>query len=161
MKLERSLIQYVCACSLSCVQLFCDPINCSLPGSSVHGTSQARILEWVTISFFREEIPPDPSNSGIEPTPPELAGGFFTTNATWEAQRALLSFSSSVVSDSANPYQASLSFTLSRSLLKFMSIVSLMPSNHLILCTYFPKLLLILSFSSVQSLSCVRLFAPP
>ena len=29
----------------------CDPIDCSLPGSSVHGIFQARILEWVAISF--------------------------------------------------------------------------------------------------------------
>ena len=32
---------------------FCDPMNCSLPGSSIHGIFQARILEWVTISFSR------------------------------------------------------------------------------------------------------------
>ena len=31
--------------SLSCVQL-CNPIDCSLPGSSVHGIFQARVLEW-------------------------------------------------------------------------------------------------------------------
>ena len=31
----------------------CDPVDCSLPGSSVHGILQARILEWVTISFSR------------------------------------------------------------------------------------------------------------
>ena len=31
----------------------CDPLDCSLPGSSVHGISQARILEWVGISFSR------------------------------------------------------------------------------------------------------------
>ena len=30
-----------------------DPMDCSLPGSSVHGTFQARILEWVAISFSR------------------------------------------------------------------------------------------------------------
>ena len=29
----------------------CDPMNCSLPDSSVHGILQARILEWVAISF--------------------------------------------------------------------------------------------------------------
>ena len=29
----------------------CDPMNCSLPGSSVHGIFQARVLEWVAISF--------------------------------------------------------------------------------------------------------------
>ena len=34
----------------SCLTL-CDPIDCSLPGSSVHEISQARILEWVVISF--------------------------------------------------------------------------------------------------------------
>ena len=31
----------------------CDPMDCTLPGSSVHGISQARILEWVAISFSR------------------------------------------------------------------------------------------------------------
>ena len=39
--------------SLSCVQLFVTPMDCSLPGSSIHGIFQARILEWVTISFSR------------------------------------------------------------------------------------------------------------
>ena len=29
----------------------CDPMDCGLPGSSVHGIYQARILEWVAISF--------------------------------------------------------------------------------------------------------------
>ena len=28
-----------------------DPMNCSLPGSSVHGICQARVLEWVAIAF--------------------------------------------------------------------------------------------------------------
>ena len=49
-----------------------------------------------------------------------------------------IQFSRSVVSDSATPWtaacQASLSITSSRSLLKLMSIESVMPSNHLILC---------------------------
>ena len=31
----------------------CDPMDCSLPGSLVHGVLQARILEWVAISFSR------------------------------------------------------------------------------------------------------------
>ena len=32
-----------------------DPMDCSLPGSSVHGTSQARVLEWGAIAFsFRD-----------------------------------------------------------------------------------------------------------
>ena len=36
----------------------CDPVDCSLPGSSVHEISQARILEWVVISFSRSSSPP-------------------------------------------------------------------------------------------------------
>ena len=36
----------------SCLTL-CNPVDCSPPGSSVHGISQARILEWVAISSSR------------------------------------------------------------------------------------------------------------
>ena len=36
----------------------CDPMDCSLPGSSVHGTFQARVLEWVAISFYRGSSQP-------------------------------------------------------------------------------------------------------
>ena len=39
-----------CLVAQSCLTL-CDPMDCSPPGSSIHGISQARILEWVTISF--------------------------------------------------------------------------------------------------------------
>ena len=52
----------------------CDPVNYSPPGSSVHGTSQARILKWIAICFSRDI--PEP---GIESEPPALTGRFFTT----------------------------------------------------------------------------------
>ena len=39
-----------CALLFSCDRLFCDPMDCSPPGSSVYGIFQARILEWVAIS---------------------------------------------------------------------------------------------------------------
>ena len=39
--------------SPSVVSDSCDPVDCNLPGSSVHGIFQARILEWVAISFSR------------------------------------------------------------------------------------------------------------
>ena len=55
----------------------------SPPGSSIHGVLQARILEWVAISS-----PGNLPNPGVKPTSlmhPALAGGFFTTSATWEA----------------------------------------------------------------------------
>ena len=41
----------------SCLTL-CDPMNCSLPGSSVHGVFQARGLEWGAISFSRRSFWP-------------------------------------------------------------------------------------------------------
>ena len=44
---------YCCVSHSVMSWLSCDPINCSPPGSSVHGISQARILEWVAISFSR------------------------------------------------------------------------------------------------------------
>ena len=41
----------------SCPTL-CDPMDCSLPGSSVHGIFQARVLEWIAISFSRGSARP-------------------------------------------------------------------------------------------------------
>ena len=38
---------------LNHVQLFCNPMDCSLPGSSVHGILQTKVLEWVAIYFSR------------------------------------------------------------------------------------------------------------
>ena len=45
----------------------CDPVVYSLPGSSVHGILQVRILEWVAIPFSRGS-----SDPGIEPRSPAL-----------------------------------------------------------------------------------------
>ena len=51
----------------SCPTL-CNPLDCSLPGFSVHGILQARILEWVTISFSRGFSQPrdEPSSPALE-----------------------------------------------------------------------------------------------
>ena len=43
---------YYVVVTQSCLTL-CDPIDCSLPGSSVHGILQARTLEWVAMTFSR------------------------------------------------------------------------------------------------------------
>ena len=48
-------------------------MDCSPPGSSVHGILQARILEWVVGDL------PDPGTESASPTYPALAGRFFTT----------------------------------------------------------------------------------
>ena len=47
-----------CSYLFSRVQLFSDPMDCSPPGSSVHGISQARTLEWVAMSFSKASSPP-------------------------------------------------------------------------------------------------------
>ena len=64
--------------SLTCTSpTLCDPVDCILPGSFVHRIFQARILEWVAISYSR-----DLPDSGIKPSSlasPALAGGFFIT----------------------------------------------------------------------------------
>ena len=56
---------------LSHVWFFCDPMDCSLPGSSVHEIPQARILEWVAIFLFQRfsiipiKIPAEDSLGGL------------------------------------------------------------------------------------------------
>ena len=67
----RFLSITVLACEVSevaqsCLTL-CDPMDCSLPGSSVRGILQARILEWVAVSFSRWSSQPR-----IEPGCPTL-----------------------------------------------------------------------------------------
>ena len=42
----------ICEVAQSCPTL-CDPMDCNLPGSSVLGIVQARVLEWAAIAFFR------------------------------------------------------------------------------------------------------------
>ena len=63
----------------------CDPIEYSLPGSSVLGILQARILEWVDMPSSRDL--PYPGIELVSLMSPASAGGFFTTSATWEAHR--------------------------------------------------------------------------
>ena len=75
------LLLETCVCVwLHCVWL-CNPMDCSPPGSPVHGILQARALEWVAIPFFRgSSRPTDQSWVSC------IAGGFFTIWATREAQ---------------------------------------------------------------------------
>ena len=66
-------INLVCACWVASVVSDCLwPYGLNPPGSSVHGILQARILEWVAISFSRELLPVQESlpNPGIKPVSP-------------------------------------------------------------------------------------------
>ena len=51
-------ILYVCELTEQLCLTLCNPMDCSLPGSSVHEIPQARILEWVAIPFSRESSQP-------------------------------------------------------------------------------------------------------
>ena len=70
---------YVCLVAQFC-QTLCDPMHCSLPGSSVQGILRARILEWVAIPFFRGSFQPRDWTWVSY-----IAGRFFTNWATREA----------------------------------------------------------------------------
>ena len=76
-KAYNIMICYMCySLVIKSCPLFRDPIDCSPPDSSVHGISQARILEWVAvaISFFRKS-----SQLKDQTRVFCIAGGFFTT----------------------------------------------------------------------------------
>ena len=69
----------------------CDLLDCSPPGSSVHGISQARILEWVAISFSRgSSWPRDQTCISCIAGGPHIAGGFFTTEPSGKPKTAIM-----------------------------------------------------------------------
>ena len=75
MKKEVRWIGLLC-CAQSCPTL-CDPMDWSLPGSSIHGIFQAKMLEWVAISYSRGS---SWSRDGTHVSCIScLAGGFFAT----------------------------------------------------------------------------------
>ena len=142
----------MCACSVAQCPTLCDTMDCSPTGFSVHGISQARILEWVAISFSRGSSWP---RDWIQVSCISCIGRWILYNRdTWEAPfSSIQSFSS--VQVFATPWteacQASLSITNPWNFLKLMSIESVIPSNHLILCH--PLLFLPSIFSSIRIFS--------
>ena len=107
-----------CAVAQSCPTL-CDPVDCSPPGSSVHGISQARILGWIALSSSRGSSRPG-DHTRVSCT----AGRFFTTEPLGKSSQGhrrglftrlnlsypLLSGCSSLLSSSLN-FQSLRSFT--------------------------------------------------
>ena len=79
----------VCVCVCVCVwtaqsHSICDPMDCSPPGSPVHGILQARILEWAAISFSRRSSQPR-DQTQVSQNP----GRLFSTWATREGVSGL------------------------------------------------------------------------
>ena len=74
-------------------------MDCSPPGSPVHGIPQAKILEWGAISFYRDSSWPRDRNQASCG-----AGGLFTTLATREAPKLKGQEREVVYIDLANSY---------------------------------------------------------
>ena len=117
----------------SCLTL-CYLMNCSWPGSSIHGISQARILQ-LSCHFLLQGIFPSQGSN------PHFLHRQADSLQLSRLESPSVQFSSVAQScptlcDPMNrtAHQASLSITNSQSLPRLISIESVMPSNHLILC---------------------------
>ena len=82
------MLLWYCLVAKLCPTLF-DPKDYSLPGSSVHGISQVKILQWVAIPS-----PGDLTDPRIKSASPVLVGGFFTTEPPGKPTGHLVQFSS-------------------------------------------------------------------
>ena len=87
----------------------CDPMDCSPPGSSIHGIFQARVLEWGAMAF-----------------------SVYVSSVQFSSVAQSCPTPCDPMNHTA--HQASLSITNSWSSLRLTSIESVMPSSHLILC---------------------------
>ena len=83
-KVSSKGCECVCVCVCVCVRVvqscptLCDPMKCSLPGSSVHGILQAKVLEWVATAFSRES-----SRTRDWAQVSHIVGRFFTIWTMW------------------------------------------------------------------------------
>ena len=73
----------------------CDPMDCSPPGSSVHGILQARILEWVVLPSSRGTSPPRDQTCVSQASC--IAGGFFTAEPLGKPQ--VVNYSGKIIED--------------------------------------------------------------
>ena len=131
-------------------QTLCNPMDCSLPGSSVHAISQARILEWVAIPFSQDSSSPE-----INPGSPALQADSSLSEPSWwwcSVTKSCPTF--------CLPVNYSMpDFSVLHSFPEFAQTHVMMPSSHLILCH--PLLLLPSVFASIRVFSkesalCIR-----
>ena len=75
----------------------CNPMACSLPGSSVHGISQARTPEQV--AFPMPVVLPEPGTKPTSPVSPALAGRFFTTEPAGKPTQKTMILMKEIIDD--------------------------------------------------------------
>ena len=120
----------------------CNPVDYSLPGSSVHAISQARILEWVAIPFSQDSSSPE-----INPGSPALQADSSLSEPLWwwcSVTKSCPTF--------CLPVNYSMpDFSVLHSFPEFAQTHVMMPSSHLIPCH--PLLLLLPIFPSIRVFS--------
>ena len=105
-KLPGHLCEVLCYCCLvKVISNSCDPMGCILPGPSVHGISQARLME--RVPFPSPGDLPDP---GMEPVSPALAGMFFITKSQGKPVNSLGGGKSGTITTYQSPQFPSLLF---------------------------------------------------
>ena len=143
---------YVCAQSLQLCPTLCNAMDCSPPGSSVHGILQIRILEWVAVPSFRGS-----SQARDWTHVSSITGGFFTTEPPGKPpyyysmyHPAILNESQDTSQCSPEPHLRNTGWALSIDLATEKHMVSLdsLPS----LCVPAPTPLLSGSYSFSQEL---------
>ena len=119
----------------------CNPLDCSPPSSSVHGISQARILEWVAFYLSRRSSWPRDWISICWTSMwilhhSAIREAHATNRSTFSSVSSVQSLScvQFFATQWTAAHQAFLSIANSWSLFKLMSVELVMPSNHLILC---------------------------
>jgi len=142
------LIVSVCVCMHAqlCLTL-CGPMDYSLPGSSVHGILQARKLEWIAIPFSRKF--PDPGIEPMFPGFPALAGRFFTPEPPGKPLCWSIHWRREL------GYQ---SMAITQVWQKVLKVEYGKIERHVKISNTHYTIWLV---TSVQSLSCVRLFSTP
>ena len=148
-------------------------MDCSLPGSSIHGIFQARVLKCVAISFSRGSSRPRDWTQvshitgrrfyiwairealALSKQPRNVTHSYCLVHLNLGSVQSLCHVRF-VATPWTAAHQASLSITNSQSLFKLMSIKLVMSSNHLVLCH--PFLSYLQSFSALGSFLMSQLF---
>ena len=153
-----NFLMHACLVIQSCSTL-CNPMDCSCQAPLSAGLFKQEY--WNGLPFPPPRDLPDPGTEHVSPESSSLASGFLTTEPPGNFLIVVQSPSrvQLFVTPWTAAHQASLSFTISQSRLKLMSLESVMTSNHLILCC--PLLLLPSIFPRIRIFSnesalCIR-----